>query len=46
MLYEIYDDAAAFAAHMRTSHFLSFDAASAALVADKTVIKAALVCEG
>lgn len=46
VLYEIYDDAAAFAEHMRTPHFLDFDAASAELVADKTVIKAALVCEG
>lgn len=46
LLYEIYDDAEAFAAHMRMPHFLSFDAESAHLVAAKTVTKADLVCEG
>lgn len=46
MLYEIYDDQAAFEAHCKTDHFLKFDAESAALVSDKTVIKAHLVCGG
>lgn len=46
LLYEIYDDAAAFAEHVRMPHFLTFDAESASLVEDKKVIRAALVCEG
>jgi (4S)-4-hydroxy-5-phosphonooxypentane-2,3-dione isomerase len=46
LLYEIYTDRAAFEAHMRTSHFLGFDAESAALVAGKTVTTGILVCEG
>lgn len=46
LLYEIYDDAAAFDAHCRTSHFLAFDAESAALVREKHVIRGSLVCEG
>ncbi|MEQ1955856.1 putative quinol monooxygenase [Mesorhizobium sp. CN2-181] len=46
LLYEIYDDAAAFDAHCRSPHFLSFDAASAPLVDDKRIIRAELVCEG
>jgi (4S)-4-hydroxy-5-phosphonooxypentane-2,3-dione isomerase len=46
MLYEIYDDQAAFEAHCRTDHFLKFDAESAALVRDKKIIKAQLVCGG
>lgn len=46
LLYEVYDDAAAFDAHCRTSHFLAFDAESAPLVKDKQVIRGALVCEG
>lgn len=37
VLYETYDDADAFAAHLKTDHFLSFDSAVADLVADKTV---------
>ena len=37
LLYEIYDDRAAFDAHIKTPHFLAFDEASAPLVADKTV---------
>ena len=35
-LYELYDDRAAFEAHMQTPHFLSFDGAVASLVAEKT----------
>lgn len=46
LLYEIYDDAAAFDAHCRAPHFLSFDAESAPLVIDKQVIRGSLVCEG
>lgn len=46
VLYEIYDDRAAFDAHVRTVHFASFNAASAPLVADKTVTEYALVCAG
>ena len=36
-LYELYDDAEAFAAHLRAPHFLAFDAAVATMVADKQV---------
>ncbi len=36
-LYEVYDDEAAFQAHLASSHFKTFDAAVAALVADKQV---------
>lgn len=36
-LYEIYDDRAAFEAHMRTRHFKAFDAAVADMVAAKEV---------
>ncbi|HVZ00357.1 MAG TPA: putative quinol monooxygenase [Dongiaceae bacterium] len=46
LLYEIYDDRAAFDAHRRTPHFAVFDRESAALVADKTVGEYDLVCEG
>jgi (4S)-4-hydroxy-5-phosphonooxypentane-2,3-dione isomerase len=46
VLYEIYDDRAAFGAHLKTQHFANFNDASAALVADKKVIELDLVCEG
>ena len=46
LLYEIYDDRAAFDAHLKTPHFATFNAASAPLVAEKTVIEYDLVCEG
>jgi (4S)-4-hydroxy-5-phosphonooxypentane-2,3-dione isomerase len=46
LLYEIYDDRAAFDAHMKTSHFARFNEASSKLVADKTVTEWNLVCEG
>ena len=36
-LYEIYDDRAAFEAHMRTAHFIAFDAATRDWVARKDV---------
>jgi quinol monooxygenase YgiN len=37
VLYEIYDDAAAFEVHKRTPHFAAFDRDSAPLVAAKAV---------
>jgi (4S)-4-hydroxy-5-phosphonooxypentane-2,3-dione isomerase len=46
VLYEIYDDGAAFEAHTRTAHFKSFDAESARHVARKLVTRLDLVCEG
>jgi (4S)-4-hydroxy-5-phosphonooxypentane-2,3-dione isomerase len=46
LLYEIYDDRAAFDAHLKTPHFAQFNSASADLVADKTVTEYDLVCEG
>jgi quinol monooxygenase YgiN len=46
LLYEIYDDRAAFDAHLKTPHFAVFDRDSAPLVADKTVVEYDLVCEG
>lgn len=46
LLYEIYDDRAAFDAHLKTRHFALFNEASAPLVADKTVGEYDLVCEG
>jgi quinol monooxygenase YgiN len=46
LLYEIYDDRAAFDVHLKTPHFAIFNEASAPLVADKTVSEYDLVCEG
>ena len=46
VLYEIYDDRAAFDAHCRTAHFAAFDGASTAYVKSKTVAEYALVCAG
>ena len=46
VLYEIYDDRAAFDAHIKTRHFARFNEESAALVADKKVMEFGLVCEG
>ncbi len=37
-LYEIYDDAAAFDAHLATAHFRSFDAETRGIVAAKAVL--------
>jgi (4S)-4-hydroxy-5-phosphonooxypentane-2,3-dione isomerase len=45
-LYEIYNDEAAFEAHMRSAHFAEFDAKSASLVVGKSVIRCTLACEG
>ena len=46
LLYEIYDDRAAFEAHIKTPHFAIFNRESAPLVADKVVKEYALACEG
>lgn len=46
ILYEIYDDRAAFDAHLKTPHLAAFEAASKHLVTKKTVIAGDLVCEG
>jgi autoinducer 2-degrading protein len=46
LLYEIYDDEAAFDAHVETMHFAQFDRDSRALVESKTVIQAELLFAG
>jgi quinol monooxygenase YgiN len=46
LLYEVYDDRAAFDAHLKTPHFAAFNEKSAPLVAAKTVMECDLVCEG
>ena len=46
LLYEIYDDRAAFDLHLTAPHYRSFDAASAALCIGKTVTVGTLACEG
>lgn len=46
LLYEIYDDEAAFDAHCRTPHFREFDLASEPLVDRKAVTLCDLVFEG
>jgi quinol monooxygenase YgiN len=46
LLYEIYDDRAAFEAHVKTAHYAKFNSASAAHVAQKRVTVCDLVCEG
>jgi quinol monooxygenase YgiN len=43
VLYEIYRDAEAFAAHCRSLHFHAFDAAAKTLVRDKTVTELSLM---
>ena len=45
-LYEIYDDRAAFDAHLKTAHFDVFNRESAELVSSKDVTFLSLVCEG
>jgi quinol monooxygenase YgiN len=45
LLYEIYDDRAAFDVHLKTRHLTVFEAASNHLVTKKTVIAGDLVCE-
>jgi autoinducer 2-degrading protein len=46
ILYEIYDDRAAFEAHLKTPHLALFEAASKHLVTKKTVVAGDLVCAG
>jgi (4S)-4-hydroxy-5-phosphonooxypentane-2,3-dione isomerase len=46
VLYEIYDDEAAFKEHIKTKHFAVFDRDSAEFVTDKKVTAFKLVCEG
>lgn len=36
-LYEVYDDEAAFKTHLKTPHFLKFDADVAEMISEKTV---------
>lgn len=45
-LYEIYEDRAAFEAHLLTSHYARFNRESASLVIDKKVREFDLTCEG
>lgn len=45
-LYEIYDDRAAFDAHVASGHFRKFHAETESLVAGKIVVEYELVCEG
>ena len=45
-LYEIYDDRAAFDAHLKSPHFAAFNRESEALVISKTVAQYNLACEG
>ncbi len=42
-LYEVYDDAAAFDAHLNAAHFLAFSEATDQMVVGKTVQKHALI---
>lgn len=46
ILYEIYDDRAAFEEHLKTPHLARFEAASKDLVTKKTVVAGDLVCDG
>lgn len=46
LLYEIYDDEAAFDAHCRTPHYTQFSSASDPLVEHKVVTRCDLVHEG
>jgi (4S)-4-hydroxy-5-phosphonooxypentane-2,3-dione isomerase len=46
VLYEIYQDRAAFEVHLQSPHFHSFNQESAALVAGKTITEFSLACEG
>lgn len=46
LLYEVYDDEAAFDEHRKSPHYEHFEAQSASLVDSKSVIHCDLVCEG
>lgn len=39
LFYEVYDDGAAFAAHLASAHYLAFDAATSAMIRSKAVRK-------
>lgn len=43
-LYELYDDEAAFAAHLQSVHYLEFDAKTAAMITSKSVRKFNQIC--
>lgn len=40
LLYEVYDDKEAFASHLASNHFKSFDQAAASMIRDKAVVTA------
>ncbi|MDW6023936.1 antibiotic biosynthesis monooxygenase family protein [Mesorhizobium sp. BAC0120] len=46
LLYEIYEDEAAFADHLNSLHYERFDRESASLVSQKSVTQCDLVCNG
>ena len=46
ILYEVYENEAAFAAHLETDHYRAFDAASARFIAGRRIRACTLVCEG
>ena len=46
VLYEIYDDRAAFEAHLQTPHFAAFNRDSDNYIAERRLTELALVCEG
>ena len=46
VLYEIYDDRAAFEAHLRTPHFARFNEASAPLIRERSILEYRLEIEG
>jgi quinol monooxygenase YgiN len=46
LLYEVYDDEAAFDGHVGSAHYREFERASAPFISNKSVIRCNLVCEG
>jgi quinol monooxygenase YgiN len=46
VLYEIYDDRAAFEAHLATSHFKTFDRDASPMIVRRSITTGALVCVG
>ena len=45
-LYEIYDDEAAFEAHLQSAHYAVFNSESAPFITERSIIRCDLVCEG
>jgi (4S)-4-hydroxy-5-phosphonooxypentane-2,3-dione isomerase len=45
VLYEIYDDRAAFEAHLATPHFKAFDAEAGPMIARRSIVTGELVLE-